>query len=446
MSSDLRRHSSGLLLIVFMIQLFAFGLWAGGPRTDTSRNCVFNIQLGEKAGHSINCDSSEFLYAVAVPEQVLEYGSKRQSRPGTVLFVHVMTRPFVFAVETLAPASKKMMTFRDQHKDNEIAFEIPRSEFLISYMGYLFLHLLILMGTYALYLRLAGLGKDVPGRLKTAAAIAGLTVFINNVSKQFLWSPHTQLFNLLTPLLAMFLFVRMLKADRPDRMFVLAALGCGIGGLFYGTFALPIIVCGLAWLWRRKDYIADMKENARTLATGLFAMAVFILPYALWYGFIVLRNGTFYNYDVEYFRGFVWLPEVIDEKGIGAGVTLLVQNFALMFKGALVQGWGYALVLAGLVVAALRQKKAGGNAMTDVAALWWGAGLYSVLAAVFFAFYGLPILRLAFTITAVMLPLLGYYLHYVERHTARPGYLKAATIISVCAYTLFMLIKFGPYS
>ena len=64
------------IVLVLLVQLFAFGLWVGGPRTDTSRNCVFNLRLGENFGHSINCDSSEFVYAAAEPANVLAPESK----------------------------------------------------------------------------------------------------------------------------------------------------------------------------------------------------------------------------------------------------------------------------------------------------------------------------------------------------------------------------------
>ncbi|GEM_PF-2705975 len=428
-----KSFSSGLLLLVFLIQLFAFGLWIGGPRAVMGEECVMNVSLGENVGHSINCDSSEFLYASSDLDNIWGADSKRQSRPGSVLLVWAASRPLVFMLDAVSADPAKAIAFKDIEHGNEVAFEIRRNEFIAGYIVFILFHIGILIACYKLYMRLSGAVS--PG---TAAGIAGLAVFINNITKQFLWSPHTQLFNIMAPLLSIYYFVKMQEAERPERMFLTAGALCGIGMLFYGIFVLPAVAAGLGYLWRRRK---DIRDAGKIVATGIGAMMLFALPMALWYGFIVLKNGAFYNYDVEHFKGFVWLAEVSAEQGWGRALYWLGHNFLAMFSGAFMQGWGFILILAGLIWQARRL----GDAPRETY-LWAGAGIYAVLASAFFAFYGLTVERLSYTLVPVLFPLTGLYLGHIERRTARPLLVKWVTLGIISIYLLFMLAKFGPYS
>lgn len=441
-----KSRTSGLLLLAFLFQIFVFGLWAGGPRIELGERCVFNLRFSAHIGHSINCDSSEFLYAASDLDNIWGVDSKRQSRPGSVLLAWLTARPLVFALDLASGGSSKEIAFRDIERGSEVAFVIERNELVGTYAAFLLQHMAILVLTFMLYMRLAGVEAGAPGRLKNAAALAGLLIFVNNITKQFFWSPHTQLFNILAPVLSVWLFVEMQKTARPERLFLLAGLLCGAGMLFYGIFVLPAVAAGLGYLWRRRSYWpGGLRQAGAVVATGAGAVALFALPYALWYLFIVLKNGAFFNYDVERFRGFVWLGVVWGEQGWQAVLYWLGHNFLAMFRGALAQGWGFVLALAGLVVYA-RRLAAGGGQHPDAAFLWAGAGIYAVLAAAFYSFYGLTVARLSFTIVPVLFPLIGFYLHYIERHSGRPLLVKGLALAAVCGYVLFMAAKFGPYS
>jgi len=436
-----KSFSSGLLLLALLIQIFAFGLWIGGPRLALGERCIFNVSFSENVGHSINCDSSEFLQAASDLDEIWGEESKRQSRPGSVLLVWLVSRPLVFALDMAADPARSI-AFKDVEQGSEVAFEIRRNELAAGYLTFMLLHFVILIATFKLYMRLAGVGPGTKGRLKTAAALAGLMIFINNVTKQFLWSPHTQLFNILAPVLSVYLFVKMQDDERPEKLFLMTGLLCGVGMMFYGIFVLPATVAGLGYLWRRRDTIfASAKQTISVLMTGAGAVALFALPMALWYGFIVLKNGAFYNYDVERFRGFVWMGKVWAEQGIGSVIYWLGYNFLDMFRGAFMQGGGFIVVLAGLAWYARRL-----GDVPRATYLWAAAGIYAVLAAIFYAFYGLTVARLSYTIVPVLFPLIGFYLYYIERHASRPRLIWRGTLAVICAYLAFMLVKFGPYS
>jgi len=439
-----KSFSSGLLLLVVLVELFAFGLWGGGPRVVRGEECVFNISFSAHIGHSINCDSSEFLYASSDLDNVWGPESKWQSRPGSVLFVWLAARPLVFALDLFFDRAESV-AFNDIEHGNEVAYTIRRNELIAAYLTFLLLHFLILIVSYKLYMRLAGITPSTRGRLKTAAAVAGLVVFINNITKQFLWSPHTQLFNIMAPLLSVYLFVRMQEAERPEKLFLLTGLLSGMGMLFYGIFILPATVAGLGYLWRRRGVLIAGIGQGQALATGAGAVVLFAVPLAVWYEFIFLKNGAFHDYHVERFRGFVWFAQVWAQDGRGRAIYWLGYNFLEMFRGAFTQGWGFVIVLAGLVWYARRFGKQS-EAKADNVHLWVGAGLYAVLAAAFYALYGLIVARLSYTIVAAVFPLIGFYLHYCEHHMSRPLLLKRATMVGVCVYLVFMLAKFGPYS
>lgn len=436
----------GFAVFILLFQLFAFGLLAGGPRVTAGEgpeHCVWNARINAWLGHSLNCDSYEFIRDGADPENVFGPEGKRQSRPGAALFVYAVSRPLLLLFGTLQDDPGRIVAFMDMGDGGE-RYEIRAAELAASYAAYMFLHILILGGAAALYLRTLGLrGKAA---FDSAAGLAALAVMVNNISKQFLWSPHTQLFNVLAPLLAVFLFRALQTAKNPVRVFMLAALACGAGMLFYGVFAVPAAVAGLGLLWRERAAIrGSLRRAARTAGVAVAGAVLFAVPYALWYGFIVLHNGAFFNYDVEVYRGFAWLPETWARYGAEAVSGHFILNFYSFMKGAFLQGAGYIAVLVALVLVVCRRAPDRGMD-AEALTLWLGAGCYIFLAALFYSLYGLTVLRLSCSAALAVLPVMGFYLQRFEQLSPNPFKIRRITVAVLCAYTVFMVVKLGPYS
>lgn len=436
----------GFAVFVLLFQLFAFGLLVGGPRVTAGEgpeHCVWNARINAWLGHSLNCDSYEFIRDGADPENVFGPEGKRQSRPGAALFVYAVSRPLLLLFGTVQNDPGRAVAFMDMG-DGGKRYEIRAADLAASYAAYMFLHILILGGAAALYLRTLGLrGKAA---FESAAGLAALAVMVNNVSKQFLWSPHTQLFNVLAPLLAVFLFRALQTSKNPARFFMLAALACGAGMLFYGVFAVPAAIAGLGLLWRERAAMRDrFRHAARTTGIAAAGAALFVLPYALWYGFIVLRNGAFFNYDVEIYKGFAWLPETWARYGAAAAFEHFVLNFYFFMKGAFLQGAGYIAVLAALVFT-VRRRTPDRGMDAEALTLWLGAGCYILLAALFYSLYGLTVLRLSCSAALAVLPVMGFYLRRFEETSPNPLKIRRITVAVLCVYTVFMVAKLGPYS
>jgi 4-amino-4-deoxy-L-arabinose transferase-like glycosyltransferase len=105
----------------------------------------------------------------------------------------------------------------------------------------------------------------------------------NDVTKAFFWSPHTQLFNVLVPVLALNATLRVLDGAAFDRTFALGlGLAVGLGLTAYGVFVVVPTCLMLPWLWALTREPSRARRR-HALANLALLLALSIAPMALWY-------------------------------------------------------------------------------------------------------------------------------------------------------------------
>ncbi len=114
----------------------------------------------------------------------------------------------------------------------------------------------------------------------------------------FLWSPHTQLFNIFVPVFAIAAAAWTLRSGLTRRLAIAFGLIIGIGITMYPIFPIAlalIVMMALLRPWR------EMALNLAILA------ALSVVPYLAWYVFVRLKTGDFYSHEIHGYNQVAWL-------------------------------------------------------------------------------------------------------------------------------------------
>jgi hypothetical protein len=413
-----------------------------GPRVPDAYAEYFNainIEIAGWFGHSLNTDSPGFMRDAAHPRRLLASDAMRQGRPGSAALVHVLSLPFESMHERLKPGFGWPLRATRPADARRVARIQP---LLPQYLGFIVFHALTLAACIAVFFQsLSPPRKGLEAALFPSFWLA-LLIVANDLTKQFFWSPHTQLLGLLAALLAVTLPQRLLETDRWVRVFLGGSALLGVLSLFYGVFVVAAVCSGLAVLWRQRAHLIRFsRDGIAVIAVAGLGAGLFAVPSALWIGTVIALNGSFFHYDVEVFRGFVWLADkapVIGWKGVGAELMWLISTNA--FNG-IRHGWHLFLGLGLAAFLAGRNLDAGSRQRLQ--RLLTLAGIYAGLLTVFFSLYGVAVIRVSAGIPIALLPALALVLDRLHERSAAMAPLTWAAVV---AYLAFSSVKFGPYS
>ena len=278
-----------------------------------------------------NYDSPWFINDANHPIELLEPRNIIQTRPGLVYLVAGLQK-------LLSPLRDHLMPFflslgNAKHKDD-----------FFPYALFVLVNYLLLLLSFSIYLRC--FQPDIGSNVLGVTFLGGLLVF-NDVTKAFLLTPHTQLFNLLVPLLCFYALREVKDCHLFDRgrLFVLAFLA-GLGVTAYGTFVLflPSVVIGLVWTVVRDKARIDLRMAGRLA----LVVALTVLPYLAWVFYVRSVTGSFYSVEMTSQHQFVWILPVLRSNPL-ALIWKLVVNFWILFGYAASQ----AIVLPLVLVAAI---------------------------------------------------------------------------------------------
>jgi 4-amino-4-deoxy-L-arabinose transferase-like glycosyltransferase len=140
-----------------------------------------------------------------------------------------------------------------------------------------------------------------------AVAILGTFLVFNDVVKGFFWSAHTQMWNVLVPLISISVALAFLR--RPARSWqFMAAAGAllGIGLLAYGTLIIAVAAAIAAIA------LADWMDRERpplliTFSKVCLFTAAAAAPSLIWMRILTATTGSYYHPEFEDCREFVWM-------------------------------------------------------------------------------------------------------------------------------------------
>ncbi|MEP6752483.1 MAG: hypothetical protein ABI959_07045 [Candidatus Dormiibacterota bacterium] len=379
--------------------------------------CATPVHLGAGLGYPFNCDSTEFVRDAAKPSRLLTSHNIRQSRPLEIVVATGVSRIVgrtLFA--TPLPRLYQMAT-----REN---------------VAYVLLNLTIAAVAIALLLRL------VPFRQVPVAAVAtAVWLAFDDVMKAFVWTPHSQIFNLLVPLVAIAVARAVLVDPRLRRPLALAGIGLGLGtlALAYGSFLVAGGATGIALL------LAARHQQAATLtAAGAAALAVgFAVPNVLWIGLCIAVTGSFYSSETTKYWEFVWVLKTAAQglsqlAGYWWSMTVLTLWATLPTVGPV----AIATMLAWLAAIATGTRVATAQVATMAASL-----LVLGLSVIFLELLGYYQSRLSYMLVPIlMVMLVGLVAAVKDRRRHLGKALEGLIVLAAVVNALVLVLRHGPYS
>jgi hypothetical protein len=279
-----------------------------GPRVTNNEQqstCVGNVELAGPFGISLNCDSPQFMWLAREPAGLLTPQNPRQARPGLIFAAALLAAP----LSVLVPAggAPKPVDTGIQNP-TEITESFTRD--LPAYLAYVLLNIAILGASFFLLRKLIGrLSGASLGTPETIIAVsAGLLLVANDVTKAFVWSPHTQAFNILVPVMAVYATVWTRSGALMDRRFAVGlGIAVGLGMMAYPVFiVVPICVLPPALMLIAREHVRPVRLRAMVNLALLLALS--ILPSVLWYLFVRFTTGDFFHFEMAQGE-VVWMAD-----------------------------------------------------------------------------------------------------------------------------------------
>lgn len=284
----LRRRRVLAFFLALVVALVAFAVPLFGPPPDEPERLCGRFQpLISDHGYYENCDSIVFVELAQDPTQLFDEMQDRQSRPVFVLMGAVGGIAAVPVGELLGLSEDG--SYR---------------------VGYRLLNLLLLSA--AILIAWALLTRAAVDVVLRACVVAILVV--NGVTKAFVWTAHTNMFNILVPLLLVVLAFSVLRRARWRLRTVFGVgLVSGFAFLAYGSLVLVVpvfVIARCVALHRARAFrVWPMVREAAVLAGS------FVLPSVMWIGTVRAMTGSYYSAETSRYRQFVWIVDALRAGG-----------------------------------------------------------------------------------------------------------------------------------
>ena len=168
--------------------------------------CVEDRPIGKGFRHLLNCDSGEFLALASEPSSVV-VRPVRQSRPLSFTLAYLVSRPLYFV--------PRLVRFGPYHP------------FAPEFVAYLLINLALVILALVIFTWLLDWSARV--RDGTELLFAMVVLGVNDVTKLFFWTPHTQVYNLFIGCLTLYPIVRLIEHGEPLRLRQAVWLGLAFG-------------------------------------------------------------------------------------------------------------------------------------------------------------------------------------------------------------------------
>jgi hypothetical protein len=268
------------LAVIQSISLFRN--FPSNPACGRVMNVVENLNV------LINCDSAVFMKDAQNPSRFFNGDSVYQDRPLHALIAWGLGN---FLKIIGFPNTSRLV------EGNSGQTTLYESAFYLSYLILNFLILLIAVFVAIGYMKQNHLGASAKVSLNITLLIV-LVVAANELTKSFFWTPHSQMFNVLLPVLALYLLANRENVHSFRTFF---GITCGLVLLmfFYPLFGILLSILAFS----------GYSVFHRRIALICFPLVAF-LAYPRTLEFF---GGSYTNFNVLKFRQFVWVADSIKQ-------------------------------------------------------------------------------------------------------------------------------------
>lgn len=403
---DLRRapryllNNSRWLVFSAVLIIFAAHALMLAPVPPAGSHCVETQHVGGPFNMVLSCDSHQFVVHARKPARLLEYRSWNQARPLGVVAASLLT--LVETRWTIAPG----------------------------WLSYVVLNFLLLLIALMLFRRL-----HEPLTTIGIALVAVMSVFLvfNDVVKGFFWSAHTQMWNVLMPLISISLAHAFLRRPVRGWLFMTATgLLLGIGFLAYGSLVVSMVSVVVSvgfglWINRERPAVANLAGKLALFVIG------FAAPVLIWIALVRRVAGVFFSPEAEIFRQFVWM---LDSWRAGGVATLLDQSrrFLVEFMVHFINvAWPALMLFAIVLVIYVLAPQELRETIKQRSLVLTAALITLVISAVFYSLMGFYRNRLEFNVVMPLLVIASLLLTTTLDRLRKPQIALTITLVVLAA-------------
>ena len=254
----------------------------------TINPCAQVFSVAKYTSLLINCDSAVFMKDAQNPARLFNGDSVYQDRPLPTLLVSVLSKAWHYFV------------FPDYQRSVVGNSGVSFTYSLSTYVLFLFLNVLILSIACWLGLKLVlvffiNYNIDFVFYPRFAIFIVSI-ISLNEITKTFFWTPHSQMFNLLLPVYFFFL-LQFRNTNIESKFFVINCF-----------FILVLLFCYAFYILL---IIPMLIMNWKNIETRILMILLCVTPYLLYPTLLELFGGQYYSLGLEKYRLFVWLLDSI---------------------------------------------------------------------------------------------------------------------------------------
>ena len=266
------------------------------------------IKINKYMGIRVNPDAFTFIGVAINPGYLFQPDYLRQSRPVYAIIGSVFGYSIYYATYPLH-------AFFEKEMEKSLTLHGTKSEkdkgvlYFCFYLGYILLNLSILLCSLLVFDRLIHLTSGYWKNGKLLYILTLLMIAGNHETKYFFWTPHQQLFNILTPLLSLYAGIKIIQNNiRPAKLFLYSFLsGCAL--LIYGNFLLLFIIILASCLY---IYSKSNQLNYRAIIIRLAIMILlFSIPTVSWILLLKFKEINFTSSELNVYRQFIWIADAV---------------------------------------------------------------------------------------------------------------------------------------
>lgn len=414
-------------LIIFSSTLFLFSPEPKG--VDLHDNY---LKINSYAGILINGDSSGYCVSARHPANLLKANAQRQDRPLYIILGTLIGYPINFLFNVL-----------DINLDQNIFDSNEAKRYIPFYIGFVLINFIILFISIFLFdsiLTSMGISKYL-------IYLLSMFLICNDVIKAFVWTAHSQMFNIFSPIFIIFIMWKIIfdSSLSNKKMFIISSIG-GLLLLVHGNFIL-FLPCILFSLLLRKKLEAKFRIGAFTKIASI-ASTIFAVPTIIWISTVTISSGYYYNHGIAHWRQVIWILDTLQ-----VGFNKFIEQF-LIFTSSYFKTFSYEIlpfiafsVVLYIILYFCRQTNTN-TAKINVKCTLFKKIVFLNFIGYFIIFWllGFYSTRLTFTIVVPLLFYVAVELDYIiKKNQIFCKIILSSLSVSVIYWIIFHVEKYGPF-
>ncbi len=402
-----------------------------GPRIDKNNEkdfCVRNFYINQFLGHSMNCDSADWILNTNNPSRLYESESIRQSRPGLIFLTYNISKLInLFLQDENYP--KITTNFKNGAKT------VINEEFnpKVVYLSYFIVNIFILLCSIYLFFNLFGLSIFKKENYENWYIWLSSFLIINNTVNQFLFSPSTKFFNIFCAIFTIFISIKILKNEFTKYSFILIYSFLGFLMLFYASFFISFVIFTM---------LLFIRPNSKFLSNLLFMfllLVIYLLPYSIWFLYIKSITNGFYISAFKDYSFISWIYKYYSDNGLILTILNILIRYLEFVKKFLIEHHLFLLFipLVFLINSSIKSDKR----------IYFSSIFFIFIYISFFVVLGhIP----SDIVSVIIIPFAIILTQYLKtnflKNEAKNEKIRIYFFSSLFIYYIWSATKFGPYS